>query len=320
MKDKNLLSAHEIFQYAGLQRCELPKCYLNYRDDNIDLPAVHYHIERPPNCWPFFTEFREEEIPNDSNLAFEELETIRLYRLEDTLWEIKSLDLRCLCGGPENVDVEDAGDNEEWTRTGKWVRKADKRWPPDWPLVRIPTAPRYIEALLLHWVRSKDTANELKWWFKIFDLLMSEDGHEHIYKCMEPGCRHVMETLHDQIAGDQEDTFFNEVIIRDILSQAERLLWKRAASQRFWDKFQDDYDYSRQFISPRKKAAWLTQKRCWEQQLAPGPDDEVDAGSPPLPKKIMDRIRVLRKEFGMQAYIEIPDPVDRSPRKHPFWS
>jgi len=52
---------------------------------------VHYHIDRPPGSWPLYTTFRDEPVRNDLDLEFEEHETIRLYRLEDTLWEITEI-------------------------------------------------------------------------------------------------------------------------------------------------------------------------------------------------------------------------------------
>ena len=310
VRDKDLLDAHEILKKAGFNRCTLRNCYLSSNSCNTDVPAVHYHIERPINSWPLHSEFRDEEIPNDPDMAFEELETIRLYRLENTLWEIKSLDLVQPYGRSRNIDVEDAG-GPEWGR-----RKEELRWPPGWPLTRVPTLPRYIEALLLHWVRYKDGPKELKYFLKLFDIMTNDYvGYLH-WNRMERHCRHIIETLNEHLDLDKDGKPPTGILIRDILLQAKRLLGKRAAGPLYHDINQNNYHYDTRLMPPRfpsgfpyrwstERDTWPTEKHVWEQEVAPGPDDEVDAGSPPLPKPITDRMLLLRKEFEMESYYEV---------------
>ena len=56
--------------------------------ENLDAPAAHYHFERPASSWPAYSTLKDDEVANDPDKEFEELETIRLYRREDTVWEI----------------------------------------------------------------------------------------------------------------------------------------------------------------------------------------------------------------------------------------
>lgn len=159
IKDDDLLEAHDILQKAGFKRCNLRDCYLTYQD--LGAPVAHYHIDRPPASWPEYSEFRGEYIPNDLNPDFEELETIRLYLLKDTLRQIKSLQSGQESPHSPGHDIEDA------RSLARENTREENRWPSCWPRVRIPTAQRYIEALILHWVRYKDTQKEMFWFFKV---------------------------------------------------------------------------------------------------------------------------------------------------------
>lgn len=100
---EDLLNAHDILQNAGFERCILKDCYLGYK--HLDAPAAHYHISRPSVSWPAYSRWKYCDIVNDPNPDLEELETIRLYRLENTLWEIKSLELTNTYDGEQYHNV-----------------------------------------------------------------------------------------------------------------------------------------------------------------------------------------------------------------------
>lgn len=102
-------------------------------------------------------------------------------------------------------------------------------WMPKWHWTRIPTAPRYIEALLLHWVRYKDTQKEMFWYFKLYDICQRFDGFHgtHILRRMEPHCRDlIMLCLNELNDTAWEDT--SGVLRREVLLEAEQILQKRA--------------------------------------------------------------------------------------------
>ena len=215
--------AHDVLKNAGFKQCRMYGCYLNYR--NSDAPAVHYHIERPAAAWPAYSIYRGDKIPNDPDKEFEELETIRLYRREDTLWEIRRFDDKSFWIAQDNIQLASDESILEGDDPGTG------RWPASWPKVCIPTAHKYLEALLMHWVRYKDTEKEMYWFFKLQDIVncFYDALGSEVLNRMERHCRHLVLSLIDHI--DQSDKFVvyqSGVEIRDILFQAEKLLYRRA--------------------------------------------------------------------------------------------
>ena len=86
-----MIKAHDALQEAGFKRCNQTSpygCYVNRLAGGA--PASHYHFERPPDSWPAWTWFRGEKVPTDPELDFLELETLRLYVAEDTLWDLNN--------------------------------------------------------------------------------------------------------------------------------------------------------------------------------------------------------------------------------------
>lgn len=157
------------------------------------------------------------------------------------MWELTSFSTN----GP---DVQYAGD-ESLKISG--YDQLGGRWPTNWPRTRIPTAQRYIESLLLHWVRFKDTEKELFWFFKLFDISTKfyDIQGAHVLNRTERHCRHLMWSLIDH--ADQEEKFVkyhSSVETRDILFQAEKLLHKRAAGLLRYDP--RGYKYGRERLMP----------------------------------------------------------------------
>ena len=196
--------------------------------------------------------------------------------------------------GYPNNDVQDAGGDRSSLQ-----RVEDMKWPLGWPLTRIPTTPRYIEALLLHWVRYKDIDKELCWFFKLYDILASDSCAYPVLNRMERHCRHIMETLGDHMDWDK-DYRYPLVLKRDILLQAEKLLWKRAAGP----LYHDPHGWKARSalkMPPRNlkgPLGWDTEDHSWKQEVAPTSTDNVDEGSS-LPSSLTQRMRDLRYEFEM---------------------
>ena len=234
----------------------MQNCYLNYQ--YLGAPAAHYHIDRPPASWPEYSEFRGENISNDLNPDFEELETIRLYLLKDTLWEIKNRQ-------PGGEFLRSPGHDIEYA--GSLARentREEQRWPSCWPKVRASTPQRYIEALILHWVRYKDTEKEMFWFFKLLDICGTfYDFHGcHILSRMERHCRHVMQALLDHIDDREDVEYHSSTLSRDILLHAERTLRKRATGPLRHDPNDREYD-ERRLMPPRfpngRPYGWCTE-------------------------------------------------------------
>ena len=93
---------------------------------------------------------------------------------------------------------------------------------------------KYLEALLLLWVRFKDTEKEIYWFFKLWDMTTNL-GH-HNFNRMERHCRHLAMSMSDH--GDLTEKYpqyYSRPELRDILLQAERLLRFRAAGPLYHD-------------------------------------------------------------------------------------
>ena len=155
------------------------------------------------------------------------------------------------------------------------------RWPPGWPLTGIPTVQKYIEALLLHWVRYKDTDRELCWFFKLYDICASHHGY-NVWNRMERHCRHIMESLLDFLDFDNDNRYHTGVMKRDILLQAEKLLWKRAAGPLRHDPHMMIYGNAR-LMPPRfptgKPYGWNTENHSWRQEEILYPGDRAGSSS-----------------------------------------
>ena len=181
-----------------------------------------------------------------------------MYRLEDTLWEIKSLEPGEESWRSPGDDIQDAG-TLDYER-----EKGDCRWPSYWPFVRIPTAQRYIEALLLHWVRYKESQKEMFYFFKLYDICKNFPRVHgcHILTRMERHCRHVMQALLDHIDPLEDIEYHTSTLNRDILLHAARLLKKRAAGPLRHDPYGFKYDKTR-LMPPRFPGgtpyAWCTE-------------------------------------------------------------
>lgn len=139
------------------------------------------------------------------------------------------------------------------------------KWPTNWPKIRIPTAHRYIEALLLHWVRYKDTEKEMFWFFKLLDMCQGfyHMQGRHVLNRMERHCRHLMESLLDHADDDGKFVKYQSAIEnRDILFQAEKVLNKREAGPLRHDPFGSKYDKAR-LMPPRYPGGipkkWVTE-------------------------------------------------------------
>ena len=159
---------------------------------------------------------------------------------------------------------------------------------------------KVYRGLLLHWVRYKDTDKELCWFFKLYDILASDSSDIPVLNRLDRHCRHIMETLGDHMNWDK-DYRYPAVLKRDILLQAEKLLWKRAAGPLYHDPHGWKARSARSAweMPPRvlKGPLCWDADHSWKQEVAPTSDDDVDGGSPLLPSALTRRMRDLRKEF-----------------------
>ena len=73
----------------------------------------------------------------------------------------------------------DASDSD--IEEGSWHHdpSGEGRYPPSWPRIKVPTPQHYIEALILHWIHTKDTNAELYWFFKIYDMIFAFFNDHH---------------------------------------------------------------------------------------------------------------------------------------------
>ena len=133
-----------------------------------------------------------------------------------------------LFGDEDSVQEASSNDIEEGYRPG------EGRWPKNWRKVMIPTAHKYLEALLLLWVRFKDTEKEMFWFFRVWDMAWTS-GY-HVFNRMERHCRHLAISMNDH--GNLEEKYpkySTRPELRDILIQAEKLLHYRAAGPLYHD-------------------------------------------------------------------------------------
>ena len=201
---------------------------------------MHYHFERPKHLTPAYTWFRGKEIETDLDQDFLELETVRLYRKEDTLWELDNV----TPWGPQG-DVTVASDPTLWENHGGFEFEAcygEGRFPSTWPSIRIPTPQRYIEALILLWIRHEGGHRELAFFFRLHDMvstLIDSSNSLHILNRMEPPFRTIMQSLIDHCDtenDDHGDTVHKAGINpEDIMKQSIKILGPRAAGPMRYD-------------------------------------------------------------------------------------
>ena len=127
---------------------------------------------------------------------------------------------------------------------------------------------RYTEALLLHWVRYKDTNRELGWFFKLLDILGSDSSATSVLNRMDPNCRHIKENLNDHIDLDKDNRYY-PLSMREILSQAERVLGDRAAGPYYHDPYGHKARITQQKLSrdPDIEFRKNDQYHKWEHQV-----------------------------------------------------
>ncbi len=167
---KCLVHAHDALQNVGFERCQWDDCYL--RAKFSDAPAAHYHFETPSVLSLSSTLFCRKWVERESDKGFEELETVRIYRKEDTLWEIDNFEIR----GPA-YNAMHASDRI--LDGPPWREECEDKYQGAWPKIGIPTPQRYTEALILNWIRHKGTKREMYWFFKLFD--MCNASHDNYY-------------------------------------------------------------------------------------------------------------------------------------------
>ena len=161
MAKNDLVHAHDVLQNVGFKRCQWDACYL--RAKFSDAPAIHYHFETPSVLSHSSTFFCREWVERESDKGFEELETVRIYRKEDTLWEIDNFNIR---GPAYNAMYA----SERMLDGPEWGEECEHKYQGAWPKIRIPTPQRYTEALILNWIRHRGTKREMYWFFKLFDM------------------------------------------------------------------------------------------------------------------------------------------------------
>lgn len=109
------------------------------------------------------------------------------------------------------------------------------RFPGSWPKILIPTAQRYIEALILHWVQHRDTEKELCWYFRLQDTIDAFENGFHGQQTLNRMGRPFREMTESLDFCDTNDgppgscRWTAGIKVRDILEQAARVLGKRAA-------------------------------------------------------------------------------------------
>lgn len=137
---------------------------------------------------------------------------------------------------------------------------SEGKFPKSWPRARIPTPQRYLEALILLWVRFKDTPKELFWFFKLYDMVLGfcEDYHGvHTLNRMEAPFRGIMQSILDH-STDEDDALAHRnwnagFELRDILIQSEKLLGARAAGPLRHDPYDYKYDDVRRAESSKRR-------------------------------------------------------------------
>ena len=184
MAKNDLVHAHDVLQNVGFKRCQWDACYL--RAKFSDAPAIHYHFEYPSALSLSSTLFGGEWVERESDKGFEELETVRIYRKEDTLWEIDEFDI---LGPAYNAMYA----SDRILDGPPWREECEDMYQGAWPKIRIPTPQRYTEALILNWIRHKGTKREMYWFFKLFD--MCNAYHDNYYR------HDVIDRMDDQLRG-----------------------------------------------------------------------------------------------------------------------
>ncbi len=143
-------------------------------------------------------------------------------------------------------DVHDAGD----TFLKDDRLQGSVTWPENWPRVRVPSVERYLEALLLHWVRYKGTEMEMFYFFRLFDMCQIFHHYygQHRLNRMERHCRHLMQSLLDHANDGDIMCYQSGIVTRDILTQAEKVLHKRAAGPLRHDRY--GHKYAKERLMP----------------------------------------------------------------------
>jgi len=143
-------------------------------------------------------------------------------------------------------DVHDAGD----TFLKDDRLQGSVTWPENWSRVRVPSVERYLEALLLHWVRYKGTEKEMFYFFRLFDMcqIFHHYHGQHRLNRMERHCRYLMQSLLDHANDGDIMCYQSGIVTRDIHTQPEKVLHKRAAGPLRHDPY--GHKYAKERLMP----------------------------------------------------------------------